>query len=130
MSFTDLKLPELKKIAETFGVDISDIRTKNEVVSRLAEEGITWQMYDKFNTSEKEKIKVPVAEQRKRTKLDKSNSVLVKMERNNHSYQVVGYTFTDQHPFVAMPEEHAQQIFDTQIGFRLATPREAQEFYS
>lgn len=131
MSFTELKLPELKKIAESFGVDISDIKTKNEVVSRLAEEGITWQMYDKFNTSEKEEIKVPVVEQKKRAeKLSKQNSVLVKMERNNHSYQALGYTFTSQHPFVAMPEEHAQGIFDTQVGFRLATPREAQEFYS
>jgi len=132
MSFTELKLPELKKIADSFGVDISDIKTKNEVVSRLAEEGITWQMYDKFNNAEKEEVKVPAIEQKKRsaTSANKSNSVLVKMERTNHSYQVGGYTFTDQHPFVAMPEENAQQIFDRQTGFRLATPREAQEFYS
>jgi len=131
MSFTELKLPELKKIADSFGVDISDIKTKNEVVSRLAEEGITWQMYDKFTNTEKEEVKVPAIEQKKRAaKLDKSNSVLVKMERNNHSYQAAGYTFTSQHPFVAMPEEIAQNIFDTQVGFRLATPREAQEFYN
>ena len=89
-------------------------------------------MYDKFNNAEKEEVKVPAIEQKKRsaTSANKSNSVLVKMERTNHSYQVGGYTFTDQHPFVAMPEENAQQIFDRQTGFRLATPREAQEFYS
>ena len=58
------------------------------------------------------------------------NSVLVKMERMNHSYQAVGHTFSQEHPFVAMSESDAQTIFDTQPGFRLATPREAQEYYS
>jgi hypothetical protein len=29
-----------------------------------------------------------------------------------------------------MTEKKAQEIFDTQQGFRLATPKEAQEFYS
>lgn len=131
MSFTELKLPDLKKVADSFGVDISDIKSKNEVVARLQEEGITWQMYDKFNNAEKEEIIVPAKQEKKKVQImNKENSVLVKMERSNHSYQAIGYTFTDQHPFVAMPEQHAQQIFDTQSGFRLATPREAQEFYS
>jgi hypothetical protein len=58
------------------------------------------------------------------------NSVLVKMERNNHSYQAIGYSFSQEHPFVAMPESEAQNIFDTEEGFRLATPREAQEYYA
>ena len=130
MSFTELKLPDLKKVADSFGVDISDVKSKVEVVARLEEECITWQMYDKFNNAEKEEIKVPAFEQKKReAKLTKGNSVLVKMERNNHSYQAIGYTFSQEHPFVAMPEKHAQNIFDTQVGFRLATPREAQEFY-
>lgn len=129
MSFTELKLPDLKKVADSFGVDISDIKSKVEIVARLEEEGITWQMYDKFNNAEKEEIKVPANVRKKADPLTKSNSVLVKMERNNHSYQAIGYTFSSEHPFVAMPEQHAQQIFDTQVGFRLATPREAQEFY-
>jgi len=42
MSFTELKLPDLKKVAGSFGVDISDIKSKNEIVARLQEEGITW----------------------------------------------------------------------------------------
>ena len=130
MSFTDLKLPEVKKVAESFGVDISDIKSKNEIVARLEEEGITWQMYDKFTNTEKQEIKVPESEKKKRVVMTKENSVLVKMERNNHSYQVAGYTFTTEHPFVAMPESDAQAVFDSQTGFRLATPREAQEFYS
>ena len=59
-----------------------------------------------------------------------TNSVLVKMERDNQSYNTMNYTFTREHPFVAMSETEAQSIFDNQEGFRLATPREVQEYYA
>ena len=52
------------------------------------------------------------------------------MDRANPSYDVHGYTFTQLHPFIAMSEDEAQRIFDTEVGFRLATPKEAQEFYN
>ena len=104
MSFTELKLADLKKVSDSFGVDISDIKSKNEIIARLEEEGVTYQMYDKFANSEKEEIKVPATEKKKREKLDMSNSVLVKMERDNLSYSANGYSFTREHPFVAMPE--------------------------
>jgi hypothetical protein len=42
----------------------------------------------------------------------------------------MGYTFTKDHPFVAMKEEDAQAIFDKEGGFRLATPKEVQDFYN
>lgn len=130
MSFTDLKITELKKVADSFGVDVSTIKTKQEVVALLEEEGITYQMYDKFSNVDKAEIEVPESEKKKREKpLKKENSVLVKMERDNFSYQSLGYTFTHSHPFVAMSESDAQRIFDVEEGFRLATPREAQEFY-
>jgi hypothetical protein len=56
--------------------------------------------------------------------------VLVRMTRANFRYDAMGFTFTDQHPFVAMSEETAQEIFDKEEGFRLATPKEAQDFYN
>ena len=132
MSFTDLKITELRKVAETFGVDTEGSKTKQEVIALLEEEGISFQMYDKFTNTEKQEIEVPEIEKKKReTKIMKTtNSVLVKMERSNHSYQTLGYTFSTEHPFVAMAEADAQRIFDTQDGFRLATPREAQEYYA
>jgi len=97
----------------------------------LEEEGISYDMYAKLQKIEKVDIEIPEHEKKKREmkKLKPENSVLVKMERMNHSYQSMGYTFSQEHPFVAMPEDDAQRIFDTQDGFRLATPREAQEFY-
>lgn len=132
MSFTELKTTDLKKVAETFGVDLNGSKTKQEIIVLLEEEGITYQMYNKFTTTEKEEIEVPEFEKKQREKkiMKTVNAVLVKMDRSNHSYNVGAYTFTQEHPFVAMSETEAQRIFDTQAGFRLATPREAQEYYA
>ena len=132
MSFTNLKITELKKAADSFGVDLGTAKSKSEIVALLEEEGITYQMYDKFANSDKQEIEISEIEKKQREKkvMKTENSVLVKMERMNHSYQAVGHTFSQEHPFVAMSESDAQTIFDTQPGFRLATPREAQEYYS
>ena len=132
MSFTSLKIGDLKKVAESFGVDITDAKTKPEIAALLEEEGVTYQMYEGIANIEKVDIEIPEIEKKKREKVLKTSdkSVLVKMERNNHSFNTAGYTFSQEHPFVAMSESDAQQIFDSQIGFRLATPREAQEYYA
>ena len=128
MSFSDLKIGELKKVADSFGVDVSGIKTKQEIAALLEEEGISYSMYDKFSNAEQVDIKVPEKKEKKVMKA--GTTLLVKMERPNYSYQALGYVFTQEHPFVAMPEDDAQRIFDTQVGFRLATPREAQEYYN
>jgi parvulin-like peptidyl-prolyl isomerase len=131
MSFTELKVSELKKVAEIFGVDVSTVKSKQEISALLEEEGVSYQMYDKFLNSEKEEIEVPEVEKKKREKpLKTENAILVKMERLNFSYQAFGYTFTQEHPFVAMSEKDAQNLFDNHTGFRVATPREAQQFYN
>jgi hypothetical protein len=127
MSFTDLKISDLRKVADTFGVDAKEAKTKNEIVALLEEEGISYQMYDKLSGAEK--VEVKVTERKEKKILKKEESVLVKMERSNHSYQIGDYTFSQEHPFVVMSESDAQRVFDTQNGFRLATPREAQEYY-
>ena len=133
MSFTDLKITELRKAADSFGIDTKEFKTKPEIIAALEEEGISWQMYAKFDNAEKQDIEVPEIEKKKReSKImgKTANQVLVKMERMNHSYQVGVYTFSQEHPFIAMSETEAQKIFDTEDGFRLATPREAQEYYA
>lgn len=132
MSFTDLKITELRKVADSFGVEASSAKSKQEVIALLEEEGITFQMYDKFNTSEKEEIEIPEFEKKSREKkiMKTTDAVLVKMERSNHSYNTMNYTFTTEHPYVAMSQSEAQNIFDVEEGFRLATPREVQDFYA
>ena len=133
MSFTELKLNELKKVAESFAVDTEGLKTKQEIVAAIQEEGVTYQMYDKLKNAEKQEIEIPESEKIKRERKIMSkttNQVLVKMERNNHSYEIRGYAFSQEHPFMAMSESEAQRIFDTEVGFRIATPREAQEYYA
>ena len=128
MSFTELKITELKKVADSFGIELESAKTKQEIVALLEEEGVTYQMYDKFNNVEK--VKIQQTEKKEKKSVKKEDLVLVKMDRSNNSYQAMGYNFTSAHPFIAMSEADAQSIFDLEEGFRLATPREAQEFYS
>ena len=131
MSFETLKLSELKKVAEDFGVDIEELKSKKDIIAQLAEEGVSWSVYQKtvqdVNDATEEIEILPKFDPKKDISGDK---VLVKMERANFRYDILGFTFTREHPFVAMNEENAQEIFDREDGFRLATPKEAQDFYS
>ena len=134
MSFETLKVDELRKIADSFGVDLEDAKNKAEIIAALVEEGVSFDMYENFSTAEKEPVEEVVedeeAPRRQPKNKSKEPTVLVKMERLNPSYETYGYIFTQSHPFVAVPEKLAQDIFDTESGFRMATPREVQEYYS
>jgi len=131
MSFETLKVSELKKIAEDFGVEVEELKSKKDVIAALSEEGVTWAVYEKtikdIDENKEEIEALPKFDHKK--ELDK-DSVLVRMTRENFRYDILGYTFTKDHPFVAMKEEDAQSIFDKEEGFRLATPREVQEYYN
>jgi hypothetical protein len=133
MSFKDLKLAELKGVAESFGVDLPNKISKNDLVLLLEEEGISYQMYDKFANTEKEDV-APDGPQPARLDLKKEDAILVKMDRENFSYQIGtaqgAVTFTKEHPFVALPASVADEVFFNHDGFRPATPREVQEYYS
>jgi len=131
MSFETLKLSEIKKIAEDFGVDIQALKSKNDIIASLAEEGVTWSIYQKtIKDIEDNKEEIEVLPRFNAKKSQDKDSVLVRMERANHRYDAMGFTFTSTHPFVAMSEEQAQEIFDREEGFRLATPKEVQDFYN
>lgn len=131
MSFETLKISDLKKIAEDFGVEIEGLKNKADIIAALSEEGVTWSVYQKTVQSLEEEedmaIETPVKPDTK--KKNAEDAVLVKMERQNYSYQTHGFTFTKEHPYVAMDKDTAQEIFDKEEGFRLATPKEVQEFY-
>jgi hypothetical protein len=131
MSFETLKLSEIKKIAEDFGVDIQALKSKNDIIASLAEEGVTWSIYQKtIKDIEDNKEEIEILPRFNTKKSQDKDSVLVRMERANHRYDAMGFTFTSTHPFVAMSEEQAQEIFDREEGFRLATPKEVQDFYN
>ena len=133
MSFETLKVSELKKIAEDFAVEVDGLKSKTEIIAALSEEGVTWQVYKQTLNNIEENLE-DVSEE-KLPKFDPNkeqaeDTVLVKMTRANFRYDIMGHTFTREHPFVAMKKEAAQSIFDKEAGFRLATPKEVQEFYS
>ena len=131
MSFETLKLTELKKVAEDFGVEIEGLKGKTDIIAALAEEGVTWSIYLKtIKDIEENTEEIEVLPKFDIKKAQDQDSVLVRMTRANYRYDTMGFTFTKDHPFVAMSEEEAQQIFDKEEGFRLATPKEAQEFYN
>lgn len=131
MSFETLKVADLRKIAEDFAVDTDGLKNKNDIIAAMSEEGVTWAVYQKtvkdLDDAEEDADEVlPKFDPKKDQAKD---SVLVRMTRANFRYDILGYTFTDEHPFIAMKEEDAQSIFDKEEGFRLATPKEVQDFY-
>lgn len=133
MSFETLKVSELKKIAEDFAVETEGLKNKADIISALAEEGVSWSVYEqttkKLNEEELD-MSTDVIVKNDPKKADPENTVLVRMTRANFRYDILGHTFTREHPFVAMTKEDAQKIFDKEEGFRLATPTEVQEYYN
>ena len=130
MSFDTLKVGELKAIAEDFAVDTEGLKNKQDIIAALAEEGVTYALYEKTLKDledAKEEIEIlPVFDPKAERTED---TVLVRMTRANFRYYILGHTFTHDHPFVAMHKDAAQEIFDIEEGFRLATPKEVQDYY-
>jgi hypothetical protein len=54
---------------------------------------------------------------------------LIRMDRENPTFQIRGYKFTQQSPFALVTEEDAEYLVDLNEGFYYATPKEAAEFY-
>ena len=128
MSFDKLKISELKDVADYFGVDVSDVKGKSAIIEAMENEGVSYEMYNTFVNAEKAEIDLP--ERKSAKPAPKGDVVLVRMERANPSYEIDGHVFTREHPYVAMSPEDADFIFDTQEGFRMATPKEIQEYYN
>jgi len=130
MSFDTLKVGELKTIAEDFGVETSQLKNKQDIIAALSEEGVTYSVYAKtLQAVEAAKEEIEVLPKFD-PKAQPEDTILVRMTRDNFRYDIQGRTFTKEHPFVAMSEEDAQEIFDKEEGFRLATPKEVQDFYN
>jgi hypothetical protein len=151
MSFQSLKVDELKDVADFFVVDVEAADeehgpTKKELLAALAagDEPVTWEQYKDIylvakqsdNTAAEpenatdadahaEAAEAVAAEPR-----DASNDVLIKYERKNPTYEVVGYTFTPKHPFASVPPEVAEYLVRNVEGFRLAMPSEVTDYYN
>ena len=122
------KVAELRAIADEFGVDYSDIKTKSEILARLEEEGVTETLVSGFEDAEKEVVDVDLIPVAKPTN---ANNVLIYMKRANPTYEILGYKFTSANPYVAMSAEDAETLISLdERGFRRAEPKEVSEYYS
>lgn len=128
MTFATMKIAELRKVAEEFGVDLNQASGKVEILKCLEEEGVT---YDNWKLVYGTPADAPVREPVKTVVVTSGgDTILVKMTRPNPHYETFGYTFTKEHPYVAMSASDAQRIFDVEKwGFEIATPSEVQNYY-
>lgn len=58
-----------------------------------------------------------------------SDEVIVKMTRLNHSYQIMGYKFSQENPYGVVKSEHVDWLVKEDGGFRIATESEVRDFY-
>lgn len=131
--FETLKKDQLLAAAEAFGVEVDENAKKAEIIEALDTDGVTWDMYkEMFPDDEEDQTTEQSAPQAMPTQQGKtaSGQVLMKMVRANPTYQIRGYTFTRRHPFALVSSEDANYIIDHIEGFRIASPREAEEYYS
>lgn len=138
--FMELTRKQLNKIADEFAVDVKDVKNKTELVERLVDEGVTYEEYEKMQQAVEAQQAEESAEQVKEPEVPETEleadpepeeqTFLVKMERQNPSYDAVGKTFTSEHPFMVCTKEEVDRLMYEHTGFRMATPQEVEQYYS
>lgn len=149
MSFQNLKVDELQKVADFFVVDVEVANedngaTKKELLAALAagDEPVTWEDYKNIyqkavatgqavneEVSEEEEFAKQENNKTKTSERDLEDQVLIKYNRKNPTFEVVGYTFTTRHPFKSVPSSVADYLVRNVEGFRTAMPSEVTEYY-
>jgi hypothetical protein len=130
-TFMDLTKQELLDAVDYFSVDgVKPSQSKQAIADALAEDGITIEQYNKFfGKPEQEDLEgEPLPEQASKT-VDLTDAILIKMERRNPTFELRGYVFSSAHPFHLVSEEDANWILENERGFRIASPKEAKEYY-
>jgi len=150
MSFKNLNKDELLKVAEHFAVDVTTTNedgdpTKKEILAALAEgdDPVTWEQYKEYYLpaakteapketphTEKPHDKPETATEEKKPEVEQEEQVLIKYERKNPTYEVVGYRFTLAHPFQKVPASVASHLVRNLKGFRVALPDEVADYYN
>lgn len=155
MSFQNLKKEELEDIAKFFVLDVEVAdpekgATKKELLAALAagDEPVTQEDYETYlaakasgsDKSKEEKLAEAAAkdaaddseeeEDAEEEPVDKSDWVLVKMERKNASYETDGFRFAQVHPFNSVPPHVAKYLVTKVGGFRVALPDEVNDYYN
>ena len=136
MSFKNLKLEQLRYAAEFFDVPVEENETKAQIIAALEEANISWSNYKKFAEANGEKVEDDTEEKAVRVTKPEVNfneTVLLKMDRQNPTFEILGRKFTKTQPFQVMSADDAQKIIDAASeiggGFRIATPAEARSYF-
>lgn len=136
MSFEKMKVDELRQIADDFAVDIDPKDNKGAVVAKLIENGVTWDYYQKQlgEQAEAEEAPAPIVAPTPQfdapAEAEEEVKVLLRMTRDNGTFEVRGARFTKTNPYAIVRERDADFIIEHYEGFRIASPREVKEFYS
>jgi hypothetical protein len=126
MSFDTLKKEDLLKIANDYGVDVKPNDTKAVIIAAFAEDGVNWEDVAKMD----ETVAEADASLKKEEEDLPQSKQLLRMLRENGTYEIRGYKFTKAHPFALVNEDDAEFIVENDSsGFRYATPKEAKDFY-
>ena len=130
MSFEEMNINELRDVAREFDVNVQGLKKKDEIAGAIAADGVTYEMYNTISLAEKVQPEPESTVTKNNDVKPGADSMLVRMDRKNGTYETYGVTFTKDHPYALVSLDTAQSIFDNEVGFRPATPRELQEFYS
>lgn len=128
MSFNAMRVEELQIAAARSGVAYDETYNKKELLAALSEANCSYSTYKKLYLEEKQAEGIQPGKPGEAEKL--YDSVLLKMERQNPSFEAYGYSFTKINPFQVMSAEDAQKIIDSFEGFRIAHPAEAKSYYN
>lgn len=136
MSLEEYTKEELLAFGEQFGVDVKKTMNKAAIVEAFNEDGVTPEIIDAERARQEEAAPVeefddePVVEAAEEDEDEDDDLILVRMIRANNTYEIRGYTFRATHPFALVKEKDADYLIERDGGFRMASPKEAKEFYS
>ncbi len=122
-SLKQLNKAELLKLVAKFEVNVDPTSTNSDIITALEIEGIDYKTYKKFVLENDEDEELDAKE------MFDGKPVLIKMERQNGTFETHDLLFTREHPYQLVNEDTAQKIIDAHEGFRLASPTEAKTYY-
>lgn len=139
MSFKNLKHKDLLYAAEFFDVQgVTEESTRAEIIAGLEENNISWANYKKFVEVNGQEVvgengDVINEEKSQAAPIVFSDDVLLKMDRQNPTFEILGYRFTKKQPFLVLTADEAQKVIDAAEslggGFRIASPAEARSYF-
>lgn len=133
-TLNDFTKDELVALAPEYAVELKSGMSKAAIVKAFEDDGVTAELINSMRAPAEEVEEAPLdldevpAEEPEED--EDEELVLIRMTRTNGTYQIRGYTFKRDHPFALVKEKDADYLVEIDGGFRMASPKEAREYYS